>query len=66
MPGRTGESICHHVGTVFYSVEKYIDVLWMQPFSCQHREQHISKRNYEIAEVEEIHISGLELLRVAP
>jgi hypothetical protein len=32
----------------------------MQPFSCQHREQHISKRNYGIAVVE-IHTSSLEL-----
>ncbi len=35
----------------------------MQPFSCQHREQHISKCNYEISEVQEIHISRLELQR---
>ncbi len=35
----------------------------MQPFSCQHRDQHISKRNYEISVVQEIHISRLELQR---
>ncbi len=29
----------------------------MQPFSCQHREHHISKQDYEISEVKEIHIS---------
>ncbi len=28
-------------------------------FSCQHREQHISKRNYEMTVVQEIHISRL-------
>ena len=39
---------------LWYSVEKYI---------CQHREQHISKRNYEISVVQEIHISRLELQR---
>jgi hypothetical protein len=33
----------------------------MQHFSCQHGEQHISKRNYEIIVVQEIHISRLEL-----
>jgi hypothetical protein len=33
----------------------------MKPFSCQHREQHISKWNYEITVVQEIHISRLEL-----
>ncbi len=33
---------------LWYSVEKY---------SWQHRDQHISKRNYEITVVEEIHIS---------
>jgi hypothetical protein len=31
----------------------------MQPFSCQHREQHISKQDYEIS-VKEIHFSRLE------
>ncbi len=35
----------------------------MQPFSCQHKEQHISKNNSEIKEVQEIHISGLKLQR---
>jgi hypothetical protein len=35
----------------------------MQSFSCQHREQHISKRNYEITLVQEIHISRLQLQR---
>jgi hypothetical protein len=28
----------------------------MQPFSCQHREHHISKQDYEISVVQEIHI----------
>jgi hypothetical protein len=32
----------------------------MQPFSFQHREQHISQQDYEISVVEEIHISRLE------
>jgi putative NADH-flavin reductase len=32
----------------------------MQPFSCQHREQHISKQDYEISLVEEINFSKLE------
>jgi hypothetical protein len=32
-------------------------------YSCQHKEQHISKWNYEIAVVQEIHISRLELKR---
>jgi hypothetical protein len=31
--------------------------------SYQHREQHISKRNYEITVVQEIHIFRLELQR---
>jgi hypothetical protein len=35
----------------------------MQPFICQHREQNISKQNYEITEVQEIHIFRLELQR---
>jgi hypothetical protein len=35
----------------------------MQPFSCQHRKQHISKWNYEITGAKEIHISRLELQR---
>ncbi len=36
----------------------------MQPVSCmQHREQHISRWNYEISVVQEIHISRLELQR---
>ncbi len=35
----------------------------MQPFSCQLREQHISKRSYEISVVQEIHIFRLELQR---
>jgi hypothetical protein len=34
----------------------------MQPFSCQQREYHISKRSYETL-VHEIHISRLELQR---
>jgi hypothetical protein len=32
----------------------------MQAFSCQHREQYISKWNYEISVVQEIHFSRLE------
>ncbi len=42
-----------------------VQYLHMQPYSCQHREQHISKRNYEISVVklQEIHISRLELQR---
>ncbi len=35
----------------------------MQPFSCRHRERHISKRNYEITVVQEIHVSRLKLHR---
>jgi hypothetical protein len=33
----------------------------MQPFSRQHREQHISEQKYDISLVQEIHISRLEL-----
>jgi hypothetical protein len=32
----------------------------MQAFSCQHREQYISKWNYEISVVEEIQLYRLE------
>ncbi len=35
----------------------------MQSVSCRNREQHISKRNYEISAVQAIHISRLELQR---
>jgi hypothetical protein len=33
---------------------------YMQPVSCQHREQHITKRSYKISVEQEIHISRLE------
>jgi hypothetical protein len=35
----------------------------MQAFNCQHRKRDISKRNYKITVVQEIHISRLELQR---
>jgi hypothetical protein len=35
----------------------------MQKFSCHYKEQHISKLNYEITAVQEIHISRLEIQR---
>jgi hypothetical protein len=35
----------------------------MQPVSCQHREEHISKQNYEMAVTLEIHITKCELQR---
>jgi hypothetical protein len=38
----------------------------MLPFSCQHREQHIYKRNYEITVVREIHVLRLELYNDGP
>ncbi len=38
----------------------------LQPFSCQQREQHISKRNYEITVGQEIHIARLELYKDGP
>jgi hypothetical protein len=44
-----------------YNILERTTVYYMQPVSCQHREQHISKCNYEISEVWEIHISRLEL-----
>jgi hypothetical protein len=40
---------------LWYSVEYK-----MQPFSCKHREQHISKQDYEISPVQEIHIYIVE------
>jgi hypothetical protein len=44
---------------IFYREVQYL----MQTFSCQHRKQHISKRNYKISLLQEIHISKLELQR---
>jgi hypothetical protein len=45
-----------------YSVEKYSNLLYqMQPFSCPHREEPISKRNYKISVVQETRISKLEI-----
>ncbi len=38
-------------------------MMQMQPFSFQHKENHISKRNYEISLVQAVHISWLELQR---
>ncbi len=38
----------------------------MQSFNCQHREQHISKRNYEITVVQKIHISRIYKYKDGP
>ncbi len=45
---------------LWYSVEKYSIVDTAIQLSA-YMEQHISKRNYDITTVEEIHISRLEL-----
>jgi hypothetical protein len=45
-----------------YGIHKIVQYK-MQPFSCQHREKHISKQNYEISVEQGIHISRLELQR---
>ncbi len=44
---------------IFWREVQYL----IQPFSSQHREQHISKWNYAISVVQETHIFTLELKR---
>jgi len=46
---------------LWYSGEKYS--YRCSHSACQHRQQHISKRNYEISVVQEVHMSRLELQR---
>ncbi len=43
-----------------------VQFIMMQPFSHQHREQYISKQNYDITAVQEIHISRFELYKDGP